>query len=291
MTNSNEGIEPVSSNNSLDRSEDVLSGIVLGEKEQAVLEEISGTKFGKYGKVTMAVLGGIPWIGTLINAYSTLADEESDERYKKLMYLWVREHEEKLKEVFEMLAQIFTRFESFGNSVTARIESVEYLTLVRTTFRIWDKAETLEKKEMLKKLVTNAGALEIAEDDLIRLFLEWIDKYHEFHFMVIREVYKTPNITRAQIWLGLRDDFPREDSADAHLYKLLINDLSLGEVIFQVKGVTPDGQYLKNRPQKRNPSQVHQTVFDDTKPYALTSLGMKFVHYVMDDLAPQLKQG
>jgi hypothetical protein len=28
--------------------------------------------------------------------------------------------------------------------------------------------------------------------------------------------------------------------------------------------------------------------FDDTEPYVLTDLGAKFVHYVMEDVAPQL---
>lgn len=262
---------------------------VLSDKEQAVLEDVTGSKWSKYRGVTMAALGALPWVGSLFSMYSAYSEQKDQGHSSKLMYLWVREHEEKLKEIPITLDQIFARLDAFGGEIKTRIESQEYLTLVRSTFKIWDKAETLEKKEMLRKLITNAGGLQIAEDDLIRLFLEWLDNYHEFHFMVIREIYKNPNITRAQIWLGLKDDFPREDSAEAHLFKLLINDLSLGEVITQAKNVSPNGQYLKNRPQKRNPSPFHQTVFDDTKPYVLTSLGMKFVHYVMDDLAPQIE--
>ena len=31
-----------------------------------------------------------------------------------------------------------------------------------------------------------------------------------------------------------------------------------------------------------------ESAFDDTKPYVLTELGKEFVHYVMEDVAPQL---
>ena len=160
---------------------------------------------------------------------------------------------------------------------------------MRKTFNIWDKSETLEKKEMLKKLIINAGGITIAQDDLVRMFLGWIDKYHEFHFAVIREIYKKPRITRGEIWSKIRGEYPREDSSEAHLFRLLISDLSLGEVIGQFKQTNYDGDYLKNPSQKRNPTDVRMSAFDTTKPYVLTGLGSDFVHYVMDDLAPQIE--
>jgi hypothetical protein len=42
---------------------------------------------------------------------------------------------------------------------------------------------------MLKRLITNAGGLQVAQDDLVRMFLDWIDAYHEMHFAVIGEIY------------------------------------------------------------------------------------------------------
>ena len=70
---------------------------------------------------------------------------------------------------------------------------------------------------------------------------------------------------------------------------MLINDLSQGEVIHQSKEVDTQGNYLKRKPQKRNPRRTLQSAFEDTKPYVLTPLGEQFVHYVMSDLAPQLR--
>jgi hypothetical protein len=37
-----------------------------------------------------------------------------------------------------------------------------------------------------------------------------------------------------------------------------------------------------------SPSRVMESSFEDTKPYVLTALGRQFVHYVMEDLAPQI---
>ena len=31
-----------------------------------------------------------------------------------------------------------------------------------------------------------------------------------------------------------------------------------------------------------------ETPFEETKPYVLTELGKQFIHYVMEDVAPQL---
>ena len=68
---------------------------------------------------------------------------------------------------------------------------------------------------MLRNLITNAGGLEMAQDDLVRMFLDWIDAYHEFHFSVIGEIYKHPGITRRDIWMNVRGSLPRDDSDEA----------------------------------------------------------------------------
>ncbi len=96
---------------------------------------------------------------------------------------------------------------------------------------------------MLRKLITNAGGLEMAQDDLVRMFLDWIDMYHEFHFSVIGEVYKRPRITRREIWTNLRGEVPRDDSEEADLFRLLIRDLSTGGVIRQERAKRPPGAF------------------------------------------------
>jgi hypothetical protein len=144
---------------------------------------------------------------------------------------------------------------------------------------------------MLRKLITNAGGLEMAQDDLVRMFLDWIDAYHEFHFSVIGEIYKHPGITRRDIWMSVRGSLPRDDSDEADLFRLLIRDLSTGGVIRQERETDYQGRFLKQ--QARNPGRGHgspimESAFESTKRYELTALGRQFVHYVLTDLATPL---
>ena len=144
---------------------------------------------------------------------------------------------------------------------------------------------------MLKKLIMNAGAISLCPDDLIRLFITWIDQYHEAHFVVIREIYKNPGVTRGAIWDALNAERPREDSAEADLFRYLFRDLSVGGVIRQARDTDMDGRFIKrsSRGQFRLPtSHVMESAFEDTKPYVLTELGTQFVHYVMEDVVPRI---
>jgi hypothetical protein len=143
---------------------------------------------------------------------------------------------------------------------------------------------------MLRKLITNAGGLSMAEDDLVRMFLAWIDAYHEFHFAVIGEIYGHPGITRRQIWANLRGTLPRDDSEEADLFRLLVRDLSTGGVVRQERQVDYSGRFLK-QPRQGGGGQstgVLESAFDSTKGYELTALGRQFVHYVLTDLATPL---
>jgi hypothetical protein len=144
---------------------------------------------------------------------------------------------------------------------------------------------------MLKKLITNAAAIKLCSDDLVRLFILWIDQYHEAHFSVIKEIYRDPGTTRGEIWDKVRGPRPREDSSEADLFKLLIRDLSTGGVIRQERETDPLGRF-RRKPRagqsRASASGVMESAFEETKPYVLTELGKQFVHYVMEDVVPQL---
>ena len=59
---------------------------------------------------------------------------------------------------------------------------------MRGAFRTWDKAETEEKRAYAARIIANAAGTNITSDDVLRLFIDWIDSYHEMHFAVIREI-------------------------------------------------------------------------------------------------------
>jgi hypothetical protein len=263
----------------------------LEEAQNALAQSLGGDKRKKYVRFFVAALSSIPWVGGLFSASASLNAEADQIKINDLHRLWLAEHEAKGRELIATLMEIFERLDNFGDEIQERLESPEFLALVRKTFKAWDEADTEEKRQMLKKLILNAGAIKLCSDDLVRLFTSWIELYHELHFSVIKEIYRDPGITRGEMWDVIRGERPRDDSAEADLFKLLIRDLSTGGVIRQEREVDSQGRFRRKRrsPQSRAAaSGVMETPFEETKPYVLTELGKQFIHYVMEDVAPQL---
>lgn len=264
--------------------------------EANFIESVSGGKHKKYERFVLAILGVIPWVGSILSATlsatANLAGEIDQEKNDELLRLWVKEHQEKIKELGLTIQEILSRLDGFGEEIQERIQSPQYLSLVRKAFSSWDQAESEEKRQMLKKLIINSGAIKLCPDDLIRLFINWINQYHEAHFAVIKEIYRNPGITRAQIWDNIHGERPREDSSEADLFKLLVSDLSIGRVVRQERETNAYGQFIKRGSHgSRGSSGVMESAFEETKPYVLTELGKKFVHYVMEDVVPQIEEG
>jgi len=143
------------------------------------------------------------------------------------------------------LRSVVERFESLGSQIDERIQSEEYLALVRRAFRTWDRSDTQEKRRYVGNLVSNAAGTRLCSDDVVRLFIDWLDLYHEAHFAVIREIYANPGSSRFLIWDAIHGALPREDSAEADLFKLLVRDLSTGGVIRQARDTNQYGQFLR----------------------------------------------
>lgn len=238
----------------------------------------------------IAAIGCIPWIGGFLSAAASLPGDEQSERANSLRTLWLEFHQRKLELLGETLSSIEDRFEKLGSAVEERIQSEDYLTLVRQTFRTWDEAETNQKRGYAANLVTNAAGTRLCSDDVVRLFIDWLDLYHEAHFAVIRHIYDNPGATRYEMWTDIYGAIPREDAAEADLFKLLIRDLSTGGVIRQERDTNALGQFVRKHPPKRRgpaPSTL-ESAFEDTKPYLLTELGRQFVHYTMNEVVVRL---
>ncbi len=261
---------------------------------QAIRSEIvkgSKSKRRRIGeKFVMAAIGGIPWVGGFLAAAASIPGDEAAARADDLRTKWLEEHERKLQDLRETLDQIDERFDNLGPLIEERIQSPEYLALVRQSFRTWDRAETEQKRKYVANLLANAAGTRICSDDVIRLFISWLDSYHEAHFAVIREIYQNPGSTRFDIWSELYGNLPREDSAEADLYKLLFRDLSAGSVLRQARDVNEYGQFLRKRPaRRRGPAPTTmESAFEDTKHYVLTELGNQFVHYTMSEVVPRV---
>ena len=86
---------------------------------------------------------------------------------------------------------------------------------------------------------------------------------------------------------------PRDDSAEADLFKLLIRDLSTGSVIRQYRETNHHGEFLaakKKATRKGQASSTLESAFERTKEYVLTDLGSQFVHYTMNEVTTKIEQ-
>ena len=263
------------------------------ERFRRELEEVEPTFRRRIlEKFILAALGSIPWVGGVLSAAASFKTESSAVRQNALQTEWLKEHERKIQELQHTLTNIDARFQSLGPAIDERIQSEEYLGLVRKAFRLWDTAETMEKRHYMANIIVNSAGTRVCSDDVVRLFMDWLSTYHESHFAVIREIFKNPGVSRFDIWSVLYADIPREDSAEADLFRLLIRDLSTGGVIRQARETDFTGRFLrKTRPRRAGsaPSTM-ESAFEDSKPYVLTELGKQFVHYTMNEVVARLEE-
>jgi hypothetical protein len=261
--------------------------------DDAISRVLGGSGKARYGRFVFAALGSIPWVGGIIAASSALNAEIEQGRINEMIQQWLDEHRAKIASLSDTIQQIASRLDQFSGEmaeeVNRRLSDDQYLALVRRGFRAWDRSDTDDKRAHIRRCLANAAATRLCSDDVVRLFLDWIDNYDEAHFAVIRALYHNRGATRAFIWDQIHGDEVREDSAEADLFKLLIFDLNTGHVLRQIRDKNIHGQFLAKRRQGRHlPQAVLESAFENTKPYELTELGSQFVHYVMDEVAPRV---
>lgn len=90
------------------------------------------------------------------------------------------------------------------------------------------------------------------------------------------------------MWAQLHGGGVREDSAEADLFKLVVQDLSVGHVIRQQRPKDPSGRFFKQRTRKTKTTAYIKSAFDAEKGYEVTAMGRQFVHYTMNELVPKI---
>ncbi|MDO8486204.1 MAG: hypothetical protein Q7S77_00695 [Candidatus Staskawiczbacteria bacterium] len=250
---------------------------------------LAGGQIAKVVRGGMQVAGGlVPFAGGLLSAAAGAWSENEQKKVNCFFKDWVKMLEDEIREKEKTILEIVARLDIHDEEIAKRMRSSEYQSLLKKTFREWAGAESEEKRQYIRNILSNAAATALASDDVVRLFIDWLKNYSEMHFHVIGAIYNSGGISRGEIWEKIGKDSVREDSADADLYKLLFRDLSTGGIIRQHKEKTWDGRFLKQPPQKRQngytASREMKSAFDREEKYELTDLGQQFVHYAMTDL-------
>jgi hypothetical protein len=239
-------------------------------------------------RFALACLGGaLPLVGGAVAGAGGAWSEAEQSHYNKVFASWLKLQEDELREIGVTIAEILSRVNLNDEKVRERLESPEYLKLIKKAFRDWSAAESEEKRVLIRNLLVNAASHKICTDDVVRMFIQWIELYSEAHFAVIKHIYKQEGSTRYAIWMGVHGERAREDSAEADLFKLLIHDLSTGHVIRQHREKDYYGNFVKATPKPRGEaSTTMASAFDNEKRYELTELGKQFVRYTMEDVMP-----
>lgn len=260
--------------------------------EKQVEDALSKGASSKIARFTLAALGGvIPGAGGVLGGIAGAWSEEEQKDFNRLFAAWLKLQEDEIKEIGKTIIEVMLRVDQSKEEIRERIESPEYLKLVKKAFRDWSAAESEEKRILIRNLLVNAASTKICSDDVVALFIKWIDTYSEAHFKVIREIFNKSGITRKQIWENIHGgEATRENSAEADLFKLLILDLNTGHVIRQHKEVDSNGNFIPSVPKKPVKGAVrgYTSAFDNDKEYELTELGQQFVSYTMNEIIPKI---
>jgi hypothetical protein len=254
-------------------------------------EEKKLPESGKVAKISRGALqaigGAVPFAGGVFSAIAGAWSEGEQDKVNRFFDDWVRMLQDELKEKEETIIEIMARLDLQDEAISARISGAEYQSLVKKTFREWSGAESEDKRIYIRNILSNAASSQVSSDDVIRMYIDWINQYSELHFQVIGAIYNSDGITRGAIWQKIGKHSVREDSADADLYKLLIRDLSMGSIIRQHRDVDYHGNFIQKAPQRRSKGSGSKTTvsaFDESEGYDLTELGQQFVHYAMSEL-------
>lgn len=247
-----------------------------------------GGKSGKWIRGALQVISGaVPIAGGALSLIASTWSETEQERVNRFLEHWVRMLRDEIGEKERTLVEIMARLDIHDEKIAERIEGREFQSLVRKTFREWSGAESEEKRVYIRNILANAAATSLTSDDVLRLFISWINIYSEMHFQVIAAIYNSDGITRGKIWSKIGKGRVREDSAEADLYKLLFRDLSTGGIIRQHRDVDYYGNFVSKTPErrpKRSGPKPPVSAFDNEEGYELTELGKQFIHYAMSDL-------
>jgi hypothetical protein len=258
--------------------------------EQDIKAALSHGHGPRIARFALACLGGIPAVGGVFGGAAGAWSEAEQEHFNKVFESWLRLQQDEVREIGVTIAEILTRLDLNDQSIQKRIESPEYLKLIKKCFRDWSAAESEQKRVFVRNLLTNAAVHRICDDDVVRMFIQWIEMYSEAHFAVIHFIYKNVGCTRREMWAGIHGEHVREDSAEADLFKLLIHDLSTGHVIRQHRETDYAGNFIRKIPKQRTGgvSRTMSSAFDDEQPYELTKLGTQFVRYTMEGVMPRI---
>jgi hypothetical protein len=239
----------------------------------------------------------IPFVGGFFSAVATHLGEEEQSRVNDFLKFQIKMLKEDQEEKWLTFIEIIQRIDWQDEEIVKKVNSDEFESLCKKAFRAWGAIGSEDKRKYVRNILVNSASDTQTGYEVIKLFLDWIQKYSELHFNIMKAIYNKNGITRYNIWKSLypNQQIPRDDSQEADLYKLVIHDLSTGGIIRQDRDVNSYGQFLNQSKAtgskvniNNNNNPVMKSAFDVEKLYVLTKLGQDFIHFAINEIVPKL---
>src|ERR1700682_6371126 len=131
----------------------------------------------KAARFALACLGAIPGVGGAIAGIAGTWSEQEQADFNRIFAAWLKLQEDEIREIGMTIFEVMARLDQNDEEIRQRVESPEYLWLVKKCFRDWSAAESEEKRRLIRNLLSNAAATRICTDDVVSMFIKWIDIY------------------------------------------------------------------------------------------------------------------
>ena len=197
----------------------------------------------------LQVIGAaVPFAGGLFSAAAGAWSENEQERVNKFFRQWIKMLEDEIREKERTILEIMSRLDIHDEEIAKRLESKEYQSLLKKTFREWSGAESEEKRGYIRNILANAAASNLTSDDVVRLFIDWLKNYSELHFCNWA-IYNSGGISRGKF--GQKSVKGKSRGFCELICIDYYSRFSTGRIIRQHRQKTYDGRFLKETPVKR----------------------------------------
>ncbi len=105
--------------------------------------------------------------GTYLTIVGSWSDKEQA-KFNRFFEQWVKMLEDEIREKEATIIEIMARLNLQDEKISARVQSREYQSLVKKTFRDWSGAESEEKRIFIRNILSNAAASTLTSDDVVR---------------------------------------------------------------------------------------------------------------------------
>ena len=123
----------------------------------------SSRKIARFSRGALQAIGGaVPLAGGVFSAIAGVWSEGEQEKINRFFEYWVRMLQDELREKEETIIEILARLDLQDEEISARVESKEYQSLLKKTFRDWSGAESEEKRVYIRNILSNAAASQVS---------------------------------------------------------------------------------------------------------------------------------